>query len=133
MQKLDFAICCDDEKQRILSNWRGLETWEALENLLDNLMKGSSSPRLSILYAWKKGQHQSSAKEPYAWRSALEEIKNSDLFEMCAQMSKSEEKTLMTDKPAMLKIAGEITNSLMHSYEAHHKISFIQRESKVPF
>jgi hypothetical protein len=132
MQKVEFAICCDDEKQRILSNWRDLEMWEALENLLKILMKRSSQ-NLSILYAWKSGKHQSSAKEPYAWRSVLDEIKNSDLSEACALLSKSQEKTLMTDKPAMLKVAGEITYCLMHSYEAHHKISFIQKESKVPF
>ena len=30
----------------------------------------------------------------------------------------------MSDKPMMLKIAGEITNGLMHSYTSRHKTKF---------
>lgn len=86
---------------------------------------------MQILYAWKEGHHHALAKEQYAWRSALEEIKNSDLSSKCADV-KREDAVLMADKPVMLKIAGEITNALMHSYTSRHKISFVQRTSNVP-
>ncbi len=127
---LDFAISCDDEGERILSNWRELRTWETLQQLITILVPTSSNQ--SILYAWKQGHHQSTAKEPYAWRSALDDIKNSDLPNLCAGVVKEDEDLLIMDKPTMLKIAGEIINSLMHSYESRHKISFIQKVSKVP-
>ncbi|MHB1868353.1 MAG: hypothetical protein ACYCPP_05345 [Nitrososphaerales archaeon] len=133
MAGLDYALCCDDESGIALSNWRALEIWGSLEKLILILLKDSNFSTHSILYSWKDGHHLALAKEPYSWRAALEEIKNSDLLAKCAHLEKGEEKTLITDKPTMLKIAGEITNGLMHSYTSRHKISFGHRDSKVPF
>jgi len=133
MTGLDYALCCDDESGLALSNWRALETWEALEKLILILLKDSNFSTHSMLYSWKDGHHLALAKEPYSWRAALEEIKSSDLSVKCAGLEKGEEKILMADKPAMLKIAGEITNGLMHSYTTRHKVSFDHRVSKVPF
>lgn len=120
-----------NESGTILSNWRSLETWGSLERLIGILLKDSNFSSHETLYAWKDGQHLALAKEPYAWRAALEEIKNSDLSTKCADVSR-EDAVLLADKPTMLKIAGEITNALMHSYTARHKISFVQRASNVP-
>lgn len=124
-------MSCINESGTILSNWRALETWESLEKLIAILLKDSNFSSHEMLYAWKEGQHLALAKEPYAWRAALEEIKNTDLSAKCSGVSK-EEAVLMADKPTMLKVAGEITNALMHSYTSRHKISFVQRASKVP-
>jgi hypothetical protein len=132
MNAQDYALCCDDESGLILSNWRSLELWSALERLIEVLLKDSDL-NYQYLYAWKEGRHLALAKEPYAWRGAIEEIKNSDLNAKCARIENREKASLMCDKPMMLKIAGEITNGLMHSYTARHKLSFIQRTSKVPF
>lgn len=127
----NYALCCVDESQAILSNWRSLELWDSLERLITLLLKEASFSSLQTLYAWKEGGHQALSKEPYAWRTALEEIKNSDLSAKCANESR-ENAVLMADKPTMLKIAGEVTNALMHSYTLRHKITFIQRTSNVP-
>ena len=85
-----------------------------------------------ILYAWKEQHHRATAREPYAWRAVLEEIKNSDLGSKCADLQGKEEFVLMTDKPTMLKIAGEITSSLLHSYLFETPDLFVQSVSKVP-
>jgi hypothetical protein len=128
----DYALSCDNESGLILSNWRSLEHWNSLEKLLVILLKDSSFAKYDQLYAWKRGHHLALAKEPYAWRGAIEEIKNSNLVAKCSSMENREEASMMCDKPTMLKIAGEITNGLMHSYTSRHRLNFIQRVSKVP-
>ncbi|MGA2875227.1 MAG: hypothetical protein ABSE82_06775 [Nitrososphaerales archaeon] len=133
MNSQDYALVCDDESGLVLSNWRALEVWSALEKLIQMLLKDSDFSNFKVLYSWKENHHLAVAKEPYAWRAAIEEIKNSDLTAKCAMIENREEATLMSDKPTMLKIAGEITNGLMHSYAARHKLNFSQRVSKVPF
>lgn len=122
---------CEVEPSRILSNWRSLDIWQALEKLIIILLKDSGFSSFQTLYAWKQAKHLALANEPYAWRAALEEIKNSDLSVMCAGVP-PEDSVLMADKPVMLKVAGEITNALMHSYDARHRVSFVQRTSNVP-
>jgi hypothetical protein len=86
----------------------------------------------ATLYSWKDGHHRSTPKEAYAWRAVLEEIKASNLSAKCASHPDREQAMLMADKPAMLKIAGEITNGLMHSYASGHRITLSQRVLKVP-
>ena len=127
----EYAISCDDESGLYLSNKRSLEMWQALERLIEILVESSGFVSTSVLTEWKKPHHIALAKEPYAWRSALEEIKNSDLTEKCASVDR-DSITLMTDKPTMLKIAGEVTNSLLHSYTNKHALTFAQYVSKVP-
>jgi hypothetical protein len=127
-----YALSCDDESGLVLSNWHALEVWRTLEKLIQILLKDSDFSTHDALYSWKEDHHQALAKEPYAWRAAIEEIKNCDLNAKCSSVENREEANLMSDKPAMLKLAGEITNSLMHSYSARHKLSFTQRISKIP-
>jgi hypothetical protein len=122
---LKFAIKCDDEAS-VLSNSRLEETWKTLDDLILILLRSSDFSSEMLLFAWKREPgHLASAREPYAWRAALEEIKNSDLSSKCQGLKGDGEKyILITDKPAMLKVAGEITSALLHSYTSRHRISF---------
>lgn len=127
----EYALSCDNEGNLVLSNWRTLQVWDALEKLIAVLGQDASLNR-SLLYAWKEGHHRATAKEAYAWRGALDEIKGSDLSFKCGNLFDQDQVTLIADKPAMLKIAAEIANTLMHSYTNGHKINLSQRVSKVP-
>lgn len=131
-----FVLICNDEPLHpTLSNGRTEEDWNAVEDLLRILLKDSRFASESDLFVWKKPAHLASAREPYAWRAAIEEIKNSDLTAKCNSTGGNREKfVLVTDKPAMLKIAGEITSGLFHSYTSRHRISLVpaQSVSKVP-
>lgn len=83
---------------------------------------------------WKnKPKRKAIAKDPYAWRAVIDTLKNSDLKAMCMGKT-AEDLVVLTDKPLMLKIAGEITSALMHSYNLGHRISFSrsQNDSKEP-
>jgi hypothetical protein len=132
-----YAIICTEEPAgTFLSNQRKKLVWDTLDELLKTLLHTSQFADESILFSWKReSKHLASAREPYSWRAALDEIKNSDLPSKCETFRGDAEKfVLITDKPVMLKIAGEITNSLLHSYSSRHRISFspVQRVSKVP-
>lgn len=129
----DYALCCVEESGLALSNWHSLELWNSLEKLTGILLRDSNFSSFNYLYAWKEGDHLAMAKEPYAWRAAIEKIKDSDLATKCESVKNREEAILMSDKPAMLKLAGEIANALMHSYTARHKLNFTHRISNVPF
>jgi len=122
-----FAIICVDEKS-LLSNVRSEQTWNSLDELITTLTQNSQFASEELLFAWKREtSHLSSAREPYAWRAALEEIKNSDLTSTCQNFRSDPEMfLLLTDKPVMLKIAGEITSALLHSYSSRHRISYSQ-------
>jgi len=128
-------ICIDEPLYPILSNERTENTWNSVDDLIRILLKDSKFASDTDLFAWRKPAHLASAREPYAWRAAIEEIKSSDLTAKCEELSADDERfVLTTDKPAMLKIAGEITNSLFHSYTSRHRISFVpfQSVSKLP-
>lgn len=127
----EYAISCDSESGLLLSNKRSLEMWDALARLIEILVESSGFSSTAVLSEWKKPHHIALAKEPYAWRNALDEIKNSDLTVKCSGVD-LESATLMTDKPTMLKIAGEVTNSLLHSYTNKHALTFAQCVSKDP-
>jgi len=127
-----FAFICDEESGLVLSNEHSPDIWDSLQDLIGVLLKDSQFADKSVLSAWKEQHHRATAKEPYAWRAALEEIKNSDLSSKCSEFRGKEEFVLMTDKPTMLKIAGEIITSLLHSYSSRHRISFVQSVSNVP-
>lgn len=130
-----FVIVCEDESA-FLTNSRTNVHWSALDELVLTLVRFSNFSDESNLFNWKKRPGRiASAREAYAWRGALEEIKNSDLTERCAEFRTDPKKfVLITDKPAMLKIAGEVTNSLLHSNAKRHRISFspLQKTSNVP-
>ncbi|MCL5067351.1 MAG: hypothetical protein M1368_03235, partial [Thaumarchaeota archaeon] len=104
---------------------------QVLERLIEILNENSHFSTVEVLNAWKEQHHVARANEPYAWRAAIEEIKNSDLSVKCAKVD-AESRTIITDKPTMLKIAGEITNSLLHSYSTRHKVTFGQYVSNDP-
>ncbi|MHB8567324.1 MAG: hypothetical protein ACYC7D_10325 [Nitrososphaerales archaeon] len=126
-----FSIICDDE-DLILSNVRSDYLWRTLETLIEILSSDSDLPSISTLMSWKDPHRRAVAKDPYSWRSVIDLIKNSDLSAKCAGRT-PDELVLLTDKPTMLKIAGEITSALMHSYNLSHRITFAsQIESKVP-
>ena len=111
-----FIISCDDEGNLSLSNKHEEEIWMSVQKLLGILVKDSQFTSMQTLFLWKeKPHHRASAKEAYSWRVAIEEIKNNYLVEKCKGLSPSE-RLLLADKPAMLKIAGETTNALLHSY-----------------
>jgi len=130
-----FSIQCINES-RVISNVRSEPFWSTLDDLIVVLLRSSKFSAEDLLFSWKKEpRHSASAREVYAWRAALDEIKNSDLGTKCSEFHTDKEKfVLITDKPTMLKIAGEITNSLLHSYNSRHNISFgpTQRASNVP-
>ena len=125
------VIVCEDEGGRALSNDHDIDLWNALD-LLVNILKTSSDLPTEALEAWKSPRHSVSAREVYAWRAAIEEIKNSELAARCTGRKNDPLYGLMTDKPAMLKISGEITNALMHGYNSRHRITYTQSVSKVP-
>jgi hypothetical protein len=127
---MQFALTCDEESSE-LSNSHELEIWQALESLTEILQTGSQLPQNELLLSWKSSHHHTTAREAYGWRAVIEEIKNSDLPTRCAKEKQDPKYTLMIDKPAMLKIAGEITNALLHSYTRGHRVSF-QNVSKEP-
>ncbi|MCL4517573.1 MAG: hypothetical protein M1587_00060 [Thaumarchaeota archaeon] len=118
------AILCDNESSRALSNTHDEELWNALETLISLLCAESKFVQIEILQAWKAPHHNVGARELYSWRAAIEEIKNSDLQSKCSEKKSDQQYSSMIDKPAMLKMAGEITNSLMHSYSSGHRITF---------
>jgi len=129
-------VCLDEPDPHVLSNERSLEIWSAFDELVLSLLSDSAFSSEVVLFAWKReSRHLAIAKEPYAWRAAIEEIKNSDLADKARSFKGDPEKfILITDKPVMLKIAGEITSALLHSYSSRHRISFgpVQRTSTEP-
>ncbi len=121
-----FAITCDDENGAVLSNKSELSTWQALEGLVGIFKEKSLVGSFDAFIAMKISGHAASARETYAWREVLEAIKNNDLKELCAGFKDQMIQSLIMDRPVMLKIAGEVTNALMHSYNLKHKITFSQ-------
>ena len=127
-QEEKFGIVCVDESGLKISNTRKSDFWSTLDELVSILLENSNFTTETLLFSWKKESHHlASAREVYAWRSTLEEIKNSDLVSVGRKLKGGGDKlVLFTDKPAMLKIAGEVTSSLLHSYSSRHRISFVQ-------
>src|SRR5690349_15203809 len=105
-----LAITCDNEVRR-LSNEHSSDIWDAFDLVFEILLRQSNFASHETLFAWKQVHHLATAREPYAWRAALDELKNSDLTAACMEYKGREFFVLMTDKPTMLKIGGEITNS----------------------
>jgi hypothetical protein len=125
-----YVLRCEDESSD-LSNSHDLDIWEALESLARILAKDTKLSQEELLHSWKTGHHLATARETYGWRDVMEEIKNADLPARCVNLKRDPKYTLIIDKPAMLKIAGEIANALLHSYTKRHKVSY-QAVSKEP-
>ena len=125
------AISCDNESL-VLSNERSPELWGTFQTAIKALVREAKFAPQETLLAWKEPHHLATAKESYSWRAALEELKNSDLPVLFKDFRGEEDFVLMTDKPTMLKIGGEVTNSVLHSYTLKHRITFGQITSNEP-
>jgi hypothetical protein len=131
MQTKLFALKCEEE-QTVLSSRMEASAWHAIEKLAGRLSGDLSESDRTSLSSWKSQDHMALAKEIYFWRRAIDLIKDTDLSSIIWQPSEDEMKGLMKSKPVMLKIAGEITNALMHSHQNRHRVSFFQIESVEP-
>ncbi len=127
-----YAIRCESEQGLVLSNEIEQEAWEAIERLIPLLVKDEAF--IGYLFSWKgRPSSTASARETYSWRRAIDLIKESDLGEKCnASKENPRIVILMKSKPIMLRMAGEITNALLHSYNLGHKITFFQSSRTVP-
>jgi hypothetical protein len=130
----NFAIKCEVESLVISSSFEK-EAWDSIEALVESQEKEVSNSSAIILFLWKKERnHLATAKETYIWRKVIDSIKASDLAQISSDLNKLGKGAfpLAGSKPIMLRVAGEITNALIHSYSHQHKISFIQCDSKAP-
>jgi hypothetical protein len=112
--------------------------WSAMDRLVCLLNEETNFTSPQNLSSWKSTSHIATAREAYGWRNAIDSIKNTNLIKLVAKVGEEEAgnqlggrslRNLMTDRPLMLKIAGEITNALLHSYNRKHRISFAQSTS----
>lgn len=126
------GIRCNSEKGLLLSSEMESQAWQAIEGLMPVL--GEDPSFTALLFAWKRElESLASARESYAWRKAIDMIKENDLGEKCKSLKMDESVlSLMKSKPIMLRVAGEITNALIHSYSLRHKIAFVQIASTEP-
>jgi hypothetical protein len=124
------AIRCDSEPGVILSSDLESEAWDAIETLVNSL--NSRGQIVGNLFLWKSNKsHIAKAKETYAWRAVIDLIKENDLGKLGQEIelealknSNSHPSQLLRSKPIMLRVAGEITNALIHSYNNRHAITF---------
>jgi hypothetical protein len=131
-----FAIRCDTESRSLISSKIEAEAWDSISSLAEFLERERYPSVKESLFGWRDQEaHLASARETYAWRGVIESIKAADLSEITAQIEKIGNVSpfsLTKSKPIMLRIAGEITNALLHSYTNHHKITFFQCDLKDP-
>jgi hypothetical protein len=124
-----FAIFCDGEGM-IFSSKIERPAWQALEKLVAVLDESSSK---ATMFGWKSQGYQATARDTYAWRRAIDAIKEADLSLLASKIQNpGEGAPLMKSKPIMLRVTGEVTNALIHSYQNQHKIRFIQIDSVEP-
>lgn len=127
-----FGIRCDTESARLISSKIESEAWESIETLVEFLRSDEDIAVKRELFSWKyEMSHLASAKETYAWRKVIDSIKASDLGLVGSEFDRSRKTTLTLakSKPIMLRIAGEITNALLHSYSNRHRITYFQCDS----
>ncbi|MHB1908944.1 MAG: hypothetical protein ACYCQJ_08745 [Nitrososphaerales archaeon] len=112
-----YAIKCESENV-LISNKIEEKAWDSIHELLKSLKADTHN----FLFVWQHEQnHFANAREVYAWRDVIESIKASELSEIDSKLTNS----LLKSKPIMLRLAGEIANALIHSYNNKHKISFV--------
>lgn len=125
-----YAIRCENESGLTLSSEMEVEAWTAIVTLVGFLNRGTEA---KDLFLWKdRKSHLANARETYAWRGVIDSIKESDLARIGVEID-AERKVggspplpapLIRSKPIMLRMAGEITNALIHSYNNRHSITF---------
>lgn len=127
------AFICESESGTLLSSKLEQEAWDANQTLVEFLGSEKFPSVEDTLFSWKKSgsSHLANAKETYSWREVIDSIKAADLEELSMAIEGIGEKppALLKSKPIMLRVAGEITNSLLHSYNNRHKIKFVQYDS----
>jgi hypothetical protein len=115
----------------------GLEAWNSIEKLVEALgiqeeSNISYEGRSCGLFDWMEGENYlATARETYSWRRVIDSIKDADLTRLDLQIQekgRTQPTALVRSKPIMLRVAGEITNALIHSYARQHKIRFAQRD-----
>jgi hypothetical protein len=125
-----YSIKCLDENSRILSSEMELRAWDSVEFLVKKLLE-QEPPKQKELFGWKyEKSHVASARESYGWRSAIDCIKEANLSDLGGQEEKAAIDSvfsLVRSRPIMLRLAGEITNALIHSYDTRHRLSFSRR------
>jgi hypothetical protein len=124
------AIVCEEERT-VLSSKLPDEAWIAIEQLVQRL---EDSSRPGDLVAWKGTGYMATSRDVFAWRRSIDAIKETELSVLAESQSGEKEgaATLMRSKPIMLRVAGEITNALNHSYQNRHRIGFVQIDSTEP-
>jgi hypothetical protein len=127
-----FGIVCRSEADLLLTSKWEEEILTSLETLCRLLDKNKNVGNES-LERMKNSHLLAGARDFYAWRQFIEAIKEASLNSVADKARVDEgSKRLLTDRPLMLKIAGEITNALFHSYNMKHVISMSQTVSKEP-
>lgn len=122
-----FAIRCESEGGLILSSELEADAWQSIDLLAAFLEERKNPSANSMLFSWKLEEaHYAKAKEVYAWRGVIDSLKQADLSECHSSIKSSKGKSfpLIQSKPIMLRVAGEITNALLHSYNNRHMMSF---------
>jgi hypothetical protein len=131
-----FAIRCENESQTLISNRIEGEAWDSIESLAEFLEREKYPSVKEAMFLWRyEESHLASARETYAWRGFIDLIKSSDLAEIASRMKRvgTTSFSLVRSRPIMLRITGEITSALLHSYTNRHRITFFQCDSKEPF
>jgi hypothetical protein len=130
-----FAIRCDSESETLISSKMEAQAWDAISALVQFLEHETYPAMKKSMFSWKNHEaYLANARETYAWRDVIDLIKASDLAEVSLQLEREERTflSLVKSKPIMLRMAGEITNALLHSYTNRHRITFFQCDSKDP-
>lgn len=131
-----FAFKCETEKGLVITSTLEEAAWKAVEELVVFLIGNESNSKGEELFSWKKEKgHQANAKETYAWRNVIESIKTIDLESLSSDGGQEKEGSvsgLRRSRPIMLRVAGDITNALIHSYDNRHRITFFQIDDVEP-
>ncbi len=130
-----FTIRCDSESRILISSKMEAQAWDSILTLVQFLERDKYASVKRSLFSWKDQEaYLVNAKETYAWRSVIDSIKAADLSEVASQLQREGKNpsSLVRSKPIMLRVAGEITNALLHSYTIHHRITFFQCDSRDP-
>ncbi|MDH2899435.1 MAG: hypothetical protein PXY39_00530 [archaeon] len=119
----------------MISSKMEAQAWDSILTLVQFLERDKYASVKRSLFSWKDQEaYLVNAKETYAWRSVIDSIKAADLSEVASQLEREgkNSSSLVRSKPIMLRVAGEITNALLHSYTNHHRITFFQCDSRDP-
>jgi hypothetical protein len=131
-----FAISCDTESSMLISSKLEIEAWDSILSLVEILRRDKYPSVKDSLFAWRYQQsYLSNAKQTYEWRGIIDSIKEANLSALASELQREgrmNPSELVKSRPIMLRVAGEITNALIHSYTNQHRISFFQCDFTEP-